>query len=150
MPRSALQSLVFTACIAVTPTILLAEDDPVHDRHELMEGVGDAAKPVGAMLKGEAPYDAKALQESMAIFLEASERFGKLFPPGSESGEDSRAAPAVWEDPAGFDEALNDWHDAINAAIASSPATLDAARPVVGPVFNACKNCHDGYRLEED
>jgi cytochrome c556 len=149
MFRFALRCLVFTACIAGS-LATHAQDDPSHERHELMEGVGEAAKPVGAMLKGEAPYDAAALQESMATFLKASEAFGKLFPPGSEDEGDSRAAPAVWEDRAGFDEALKDWHDAINAAIASNPATLDAARPVVGPVFNACKNCHEGYRLEED
>jgi cytochrome c556 len=149
MPRYALRCLVLTACVSGTLSTY-AEDDAAHERHELMEGVGEAAKPVGAMLKGEAPYDAAALQESMATFLEASEDFGQLFPPGSEGGADSRAAPAVWEDRAGFDEALRDWHDAINAAIASNPATLETARPVVGPVFNACKNCHDGYRLEED
>lgn len=136
------------ACLAGAVTS--HADDPAHERHELMEGVGDAAKPVGSMLKGETPYDADILLESLATFLEASRQFGDLFPPGSEGGDDSRAAPAIWEERAGFEEALDEWHDAIQSAIAADPATLEAARPVVGPVFNACKNCHDGYRLEEN
>ncbi len=148
---SGLKRLCFAlaACVGGVVTSY-AEDDPAHERHELMESVGDAAKPVGSMLKGETPYDADILLESLARFLEASERFGELFPPGSQGGDDSQAAPAIWEDRAGFDEALHEWHAAIESAINEAPATLEAARPVVGPVFNACKNCHDGYRLEED
>ena len=38
----------------------------------------------------------------------------------------------------------------MDTAIEASPATLDEARPVVGEVFNACKNCHDSYRIDED
>jgi cytochrome c556 len=70
-----------------------------------------------------------------------------LFPEGSEGGE---AAPAIWEDRAGFDEALAQWRDAIAAAQEAAPASLDDAGPVLGPVFNACKNCHDTYRIEEE
>ena len=32
----------------------------------------------------------------------------------------------------------------------AKPATLEEAKPVVGPIFNTCKNCHDTYRIEEE
>jgi len=141
-------TLMLAALVFAAP--LPAADDPRHERHELMEGVGDAAKPVGKMLKGEREYDPAVVMTSLETFREASEKFGGLFPPGSETGEHTRAAPAIWEDRAGFDEALAKLGAAVDAAIAADPQALDAAKPVLGQVFNACKGCHDTYRLEEE
>lgn len=135
------------ACALAAATLALAGDDPGHERHELMEGVRDAAKPVGAMLKGEADYDQAVLMTSLETFASAADQLGGLFPDGSEGGE---AAPAIWEDRAGFEAAIVEWKDATAAAIAANPATLDDAKPVAGPVFGACKNCHDTYRIEEE
>ena len=138
------------ASALVIATVAFADDDPRHVRHEMMEGVRDAAKPVGEMLNGERDFDADVVMESLAVFADAGERFGGLFPPGSESGMDTEAAPAIWEDRDGFEAALAKWQDATAAAIAAEPKSLDAAKPAMGPVFNACKNCHDSYRIEEE
>lgn len=129
---------------------LFAGDSPQHERHELMEGVGDAAKPLGQMLKGERDFDAGVVMSSLETFDDASARFGELFPPGSETGEGTEAAPAIWEDRAGFDEALATWADAVDAAIAANPQTLDETKPVAGEVFKSCKGCHDTYRIEDE
>ena len=128
----------------------VAENDPRHERHELMEGVGDAAKPVGLMLRGEAEFDAQALMTSLKVFHDASGEFGELFPEGTETGMNTEAAPAIWEDREGFDQALADWRAAVETAMDAKPATLEEAKPVVGPIFNTCKNCHDTYRIEEE
>ncbi|MBT8108990.1 MAG: cytochrome c [Gammaproteobacteria bacterium] len=128
----------------------LAEDDPRVVRHELMEGVGDAAKVVGAMLKGEREYDAAAAAASLATFGDAAAKLGDLFPAGTETGGDTEAAPAIWEDRAGFDAALQDWADATAAAVTAAPATLEDAKPVLGAVFKTCKGCHDTYRIDDE
>ena len=127
---------------------LIAGEGPQHERHELMEDVGKAAKAVGAMLKGEAEYDWATAQRSLMTFSDASGKFGELFPEGSDTG-DTKAAPAIWEDREGFNEALQAWANATAAALDAAPATLEDAKPVLGPVFNKCKNCHDTYRIEE-
>lgn len=137
---------LLVAAFAAAP-LALAGDDPGHERHELMEGVGDAAKPIGQMLKGERDYDLELLVTSLETFAAAGETFGGLFPAGSEGGE---AAPAIWEDRAGFDDALNQWREATGAAIVARPDSVDAAKPVLGEVFGACKNCHDTYRIEDE
>jgi cytochrome c556 len=129
---------------------LFAAGDPIHERHELMEGVGDAAKPIGQMLKGEREFDAAVVMASFETFDDASAQFGDLFPPGSETGQDTEAAPAIWEDRAGFEEALATWADAVDAAIAANPQTLDETKPVAGEVFKACKGCHDTYRIKDE
>ena len=143
------RSLLVAISLAFT-TPLLAGDDPIHERHELMEGVGDAAKPIGQMLKGEREFDAAVVMASFETFDEASAQFGELFPPGSETGEGTEAAPAIWEDRAGLEEALAAWADAVDAAIAANPQTLDDTKPVAGEIFKACKGCHDNYRIEDE
>lgn len=124
-------------------------DDPRHERHELMEDVGKAAKPVGKMLKGETEYDAEVIMASLQTWHDVSLKFGELFPEGTETGMDTEAAPAIWEDREGFDAALAEWRDAVEAAQAAAPATLEDAKATVGPIFQTCKGCHDDYRIED-
>ena len=125
-------------------------DESIDTRKALMEDVGAAAKPVGLMLRGERDYDWSVAEESLKTWQDVGDKFGELFPEGSESGSGTEAAPAIWEDREGFDAALTEWNEATSSAIAAAPATLDDARPVLGAVFNTCKNCHDGYRIETD
>ena len=124
-------------------SLAFAGDSPQHERHELMEDVGKAAKPVGKMLKGEAEFDAAVFKASMTTMQAASGKFGDLFPEGSETGEDTEAAPAIWEDRDGFNEA-------VDAALAGEAATLEDAKPLAGAVFKTCKGCHDTYRIDDD
>ncbi len=138
--------VVIAAAIALTAA---AGESPQHERHELMEKVLDAAKPVGAMLKGESEYDWATAEKSLKTFEKVAGKFGGLFPEGSDTG-DTKATPAVWTDREGFDEALQDWADATAAALDAAPATLEEGKPVLGAVFAACKNCHDTYRIEDE
>ena len=149
MPDMKIRFPLVLAALAIA-TSVFADDDPRHVRHELMEGVRDAAKPVGLMLRGEAEFDSEQLMQSLNVWKEAGSKFGGLFPEGTESGMDTEAAPAIWEDRAGFDAAIAAWQKAIDGAIADSPATGEELGPKVGPVFKACKDCHDTYRIEDD
>ena len=117
------------------------------EREELMEGVRDAAKPVGAMLKGEREFDAGTLQESLVVFAEAAAKLGDLVPEGSSGGE---ASPAIWDDPEGFAAAIGEWQDTIAVAMDAAPQSLDAALPVIKPVMANCKNCHEDFRIEDE
>jgi cytochrome c556 len=146
MIKPTVRILILALAIAAA-SLASAADDVATARHELMEGVRDAAKPVGAMLKGERDFDADTVRRSLATFADAGERLGDLVPEGSEGGE---AAPAIWEDPDGFEAAIQEFSDATATAIEANPQSLDQARPVVQPVFGACKNCHDTFRIEED
>ena len=138
--------VVFAVAAACTA---FAGEGPQQERHELMEKVGKAAKPVGKMLRGEAEYDWATAEKSLQKFKKVSGKFGDLFPEGSDTGE-TEAAPAIWEDREGFNQALQEWADATAAALEAAPATLDDAKPVLGGVFKTCKNCHDTYRIEDE
>ena len=149
MIKKTIQLALASAVLSMV-SLAVADDDPRHERHELMEDVRDAAKPVGKMLKGESEYDAEVAMASLATFSEVAKVFGGLFPEGTETGDGTEAAPAIWEDRAGFEEALAQWAEATDAAIVAKPATLEEAKPVLGKVFGSCKNCHDTYRIEEE
>ena len=141
----------FTAIAVLTiGSVAVANHTPQHERQQEMEQVGKAAKPIGLMFRGEREFDAGIVRTSLQTFLDTSAVFGDLFPEGSESGEETEAAPAIWEDREGFEDALDQWRGAVEDAIDSEPQTLDEAKPVIGPVFKACKNCHDNYRIDKD
>lgn len=145
-----LQSTVRRLFLSMTILLLAAactSDKIASEREELMEGVRDAAKPVGAMLKGEEEFDAGALQESLAVFADAADRLGGLVPEGSTGGE---ASPAIWDDPEGFAAAISKWQEATAAAIDAAPQTPEDAAPLVKAVMGSCKSCHDDYRIEDD
>jgi cytochrome c556 len=136
--------------IAVFPfAVALAGDSPQEARHELMEDVGGAAKTIGQMLKGEAPFDAAAAQEALQIWADSAEPFGDMFPEGSETGFDTEAKSTIWTDRAGFDEQLAAFGEAAAAAVAASPQTLEELQPAAGPVFKVCKSCHESYRVDD-
>ncbi len=140
-------SLGASLCVAA---VAVAEHSPQHQRHELMEAVGDAAKPLGGMLRGKMSFDADVVMKSLMTWQVSAEAFGDLFPEGSESGEGTEAAPEIWTDRAGFDAALAKFLEDTNTAIAAKPQTLEAAQPLIGAAFKNCKGCHDKYRIEDE
>jgi len=143
--RFALRSLLPCLFILALSAACTAKS-PASEREELMEGVRDAAKPVGAMLKGEKDFNADTLQKSLAVFAAAADKLGSLVPEGSEGGE---ASPAIWDDPEGFAAARKKWKETTAAAIEAAPQSLEAAGPVMKPVMANCKNCHESYRVED-
>ena len=147
MLRSA---LFLTALVTIIPaTVALAAEVPQEVRHELMEDVGGAAKNIGKMLKGEAPFDAVLANQSLRTWADASATFGDLFPEGSESGYDTEAKATIWTDRAGFEEQLALFAEKANAAVAVNPQSLDELQPAAGAVFKTCKSCHESYRVDD-
>ena len=127
-----------------------ASDTPQEIRHEIMEGVGDAAKPVGMMLKGEKEFDSQVALQSFQTWSLAAANFGDHFPEGSETGYDTEAKETIWTDRAGFNDQLSAFEKAANAAIEANPQDLEALKAAAGPVFKTCKGCHEDYRIEDE
>jgi cytochrome c556 len=136
--------------LATLPLSVIASDDPAEVRHELMEGVGDGAKAVGGMLKGQREFDAQVAMDAFLVWQKAAEEFGALFPDGSYSGGPDEAKEEVWTDREGFDALLAAFADAVDQAVAANPQSLEELNAAAGPVFKNCKKCHEGYRVEGD
>lgn len=70
-----------------------------------------------------------------------------LFPPGSETGHDTKAKPDIWSDRAGFDKAAADFSAAAkklaDAAKSNDKAAFADAFKATG---GACGACHKTFR----
>jgi len=139
--------MLAVACLA---PLLMAADDPAEERHERMEQVGDAAGPLGGMLKGEMEFDAATAMQSFLSMKEATTGIEELFPEGSYVAGEDRATMAVWTNRADFDQKLADFHVALDAAIEANPQTLDTLKPAAQNLFGTCKACHEDYRTPGD
>lgn len=143
-------SILIVSLFVLFPVLATAAgDSPQEKRHEMMESVGDAAKKIGGMLKGEVAFDADIANAGLAVWDDVAGTFGEMFPEGSESGYDTEAAPAIWTDRAGFENELANFADAAGAAVAANPQDLEALKAATGPVFKVCKSCHETYRIED-
>ena len=143
------RSLASIACLSLLlPSLVaVAGDSPQELRHEMMEDVGGAAKTIGAMLKGEAAFDAPEANAALEVWAEAAWDFGKLFPEGSETGFDTEAAPAIWTDRAGFDEQLQQFSEATEAGAAAALSGVHAREIGSGGQFTAEDVIKAGERI---
>ena len=131
-------------------SVALAGSDPIKARQHMMEETRDAAKVIGGMVKGEKPFDAEAAMSALKVWKKTATEAGELFPEGSETGHDTEAKSTIWTDRAGFEDKMAVFNTKVDEAIAAKPDSVDALKAVAGPVFQACKGCHDGYRVEKE
>jgi cytochrome c556 len=142
---------IAVGALAVSTASGFAADDPIVARQALMHSNGAAGVVAGAMLKGELPYSPAVALSVIYTMNATAQSYGDFFPEGSVDAERSRAAPAIWEDMAGFEAALREYRAASTAAVEAAgkdgPTDAEAFGAAMGPVFNACDGCHEKYRL---
>jgi cytochrome c556 len=114
-------------------------------RHEAMESIGDAMGPLGAIAKGDAPFDAAVVKENAGTIAENLKKAATLFPEGSDTGEAETWAKAeIWSNHADFELKMQ---TAQTQAEALAGVTEEAAyRPALGKLGTSCKSCHQDYR----
>ena len=131
-------------------SVAVAGSDPIEKRQHLMEETRDAAKVIGGMLRQQQAFDADAAMAAFKVWQITAQQAGDLFPEGSETGRETEAKATIWTDRDGFNQKLADFKTRVDAAIAASPDSLEALNGAAGPVFKACKACHEGYRVEKE
>jgi cytochrome c556 len=121
------------------------------ERMELMKGMGDAMKTMGAMFKGQAPYDPAVLAEKAAYLADHANKIPDLTPEGSNE-HPSEALPIIWQEWDGYVESA----DLLAAEggklvdIASNGAEERAAKIQFAKVSKTCGTCHEKYRKPTD
>ncbi len=102
--------------------------------------------PIGAMLKGAAPYNADIVARN-ATFLENLSRMPWDGFDASTKGEKSKAKPAVFNDAAKF-KAASDAFEADVAKLGEAARAKNEAgvRASFGAVAKACGGCLDTFR----
>lgn len=140
--------LALIATFIAAPAI--GADDPIAARKGIMQNVGAATGAGGAMLKGEAEFNAVTAELILRTMHTAALGFGELFPEGSETGEKTTAAPSIWEDRAGFGAAIVKFQSDAAAGVAAKPADIEAFKMAFGAATANCGTCHKDYRVKKE
>ena len=134
-------------------SVAIAQEDAIKQRKALMKANGDQAKIGADMIKGDKPFDLKAVHKIFATFQDAAAKMPNLFPdnskPSENSTDDFNAGPKVWENMADLKKRFAKFGQDAKAADASVKDLdgLKAAFPNIGK--NDCGGCHEIYRLKK-
>ena len=137
-----------TFAYAAAPAIVSA----IKARQANFKEIGGAFKTVNDEIKSGAPDFASVRPAAREVAVRAAGQ-AKYFVKGSgpQSGEKTRALPAIWTDAAGFAQVNANFVRAARALDAAAQkgdvAALTAARTALG---GTCKACHDKFRARED
>lgn len=152
--RYALMTTIITAAavgaISVAPaTSHEKATGVVKERMELMKANGKAMKAMGAMVKGESPYDADQVRALAEELRADSAKIPDLFPEGSLEPP-SEALPAIWQNWAKFEELARRMGEASGAVADAADGGLGAVAPVFGGLAKTCSACHTDFRKKKE
>jgi len=135
-----LGATIGAALAQVKPDVMVAQ------RQAAMKLQSKYLGRIGAMLKGNAPYNADFVSQ-YATFLENLSRMPwDGFEPSTQ-GEKSKAKPEVFKDAAKFKAAAEALEEAASKLGAVARAKDEAGvKASFGGVAKACGNCHDNFR----
>ena len=152
---------IFSSIIAVAAATAFADDEfpfkrQIEARQSVMKIYAFNLGLLGAMAKGEAPYDAKlAGDASHNLLSNANMRNSTMWPAGSDVdaaglADVTAAKASIWSN---FPE-IGEKHQALTTAIEAMAAVagddLSAVRANMGAVGKACKACHEQFRTAHD
>lgn len=126
-----------------------AAGEPQVVRQEMMKQVGGAMGAIGAMVKGEKPFDAAVVKASLTTMADVAKVFPDQFPDGSELGFDSEASPKIWDDKDGFKAKAKALETAALAQLDALPADQAALGATMKAVGSTCGACHETFRLKK-
>jgi cytochrome c556 len=142
--------------VVVVGTLLLgvgavvAQQDLVKSTQTIMKNTGKNAGAVGAMVKGEKPYDQATVDAAMVVIDETAKKLPTLFPVGMKglkADGDYSASPKVWEDKAGFDAHIASFAKAVTDA-KGKIKDLDSLKATWPAIGKECGGCHETYRVK--
>jgi cytochrome c556 len=140
--------MVAATTVSLATTAVIAQQNPIEARQALMKDNGKHAKMGAAMVKGEAPFNLATAKQIFATFETAGEKLPGLFPPDSKTGDDTRAAPAIWEHMDDFKAMAAKL--AKDAKVAKESVTdLASFKAKFGAIGKDCGGCHETYRLKK-
>ncbi len=138
-------ALIAALLVPLAATVVVAQTDLIAARKAVMKDIGDQTKVAGAMVKGDVAYDAAKAAIIFKSYTDGAAKFGSMFPAGTETG-DTKAAPAIWSDRAGFDAALTKFKADI-AANVGNIGTEAGFKTAMAAVGDNCRTCHQTYKL---
>ena len=119
-------------------------EDAIKYRQSVFTVLGNSFGKIGAVVKGEAPYNKDDVAKNAAIVAMMSTLPWQAFGPGTEGG---KAQPAIWSDNAKFKAASEKMQLAVvDLNKAAQSGDLENIKKAFGATGQTCKGCHDDFR----
>ena len=150
MPRASIVAAFAVMSIGLAPLAMAQDGEPQEVRQELMEENGKAVGVMAKMVKGETEYDAQAVLDALAVIEKNAAEFPEHFPEGSETGHDTEALPAIWENKEDFEARSMALSEDAATIIAAAPADLATFQPMFEDLTSNCGGCHEKYRAKKE
>lgn len=142
-----MRRLVLTAALAAIGLgAAYAQSNAITERKDVFKSFGGALRPVGPMMRGEAPFELAKVQAALKTIADGAPKAAKLFPAGSGTG-DTKALPVIWTDNAKFLGMFAKLEADAKAAAAAikDEASFKAEMP---KVLGNCGTCHEAFRAK--
>ena len=152
-----MRRLTLTLAAIAVPLVAFAEahdgNPAVKARQSHMSLYSFNLGALGAMAKGDTPYDAELAQaHAEALASLASQPEAGYWTEGTSNDEveGTRALPAIWSDADGFESARAGLEEATATLAGAAGNSLEELQAAFGPTGAACGTCHKTYRAEEE
>ena len=131
--------------------VVMADQKLAVEQDNLMRSQGKAMYVViGKMIKGEIPYDQKAVDNAIADLEASVPKIPKMFdtnPKEDVVNASYGSSPKVWQNKADFDSKVPPVQKAI-ADVKGKVKDLDQLKAAYTSINDRCTDCHETYRLK--
>jgi len=124
----------------------------IEARQSNFKDLGGAFKTVRDQLRLSKP-NLIAIEQAAQSVKEFSEQHANWFPKGTgpEAGFETAAKPEIWSDPQGFADANKRFAtEGAKLLVLAQAKDVPGLKTHVQAVGQACKGCHDKYRVPQD
>jgi cytochrome c556 len=137
------------AGVGAAPADEVKPEDAVKYRQSVYTVIKWNFAPMGAMMKGEKPYDKDAFARHAERVAALAPMLLEGYPKGSDMVSETNAKPEIWEQWDKFKGGM-DKLQSESAKLAEVAKTGDMAKikPQFGETAKICKACHDDFRQE--
>jgi cytochrome c556 len=145
-----IRTVVVVGALLLGIGAVAAQQDLVTKAQTVMKGNGKNAGALGAMVKGDKPYDQATVDAALAQFEDTAKQLPTLFPEsvkGLKPDSDYSSSPKIWEDKAGFEEHIASFAKVV-ADAKGKIKDLDTLKATFSLIGKQCGGCHETYRLK--
>lgn len=153
-PRRRLAALALTAVAALgLAAVAEAQQNRAAQQIKYRQAVytvlGTQFGIMGAMARGNTPWDAKAFSTAADRAAFISTVAPDTFPAGSDAGAPTKAKPEIWQNADEFGRLMRDLQEKTRAlSAAAKGGDQGAAKAALAAAGQTCKACHDKYKID--
>lgn len=119
-------------------------EDAIKYRQSVFTVLANSFGKIGAVVKGEAPYNKDDVAKNAAVVATLSTLPWQAFGPGTEGG---KAQSDIWSDNAKFKSASEKMQLAVaDLNKAAQSGDLETIKKSFGAAGATCKGCHDDFK----